>query len=68
MINETDVRLCEIWLEFADGSTLTTDASLDMDECIITQIRDTFETRPRVIKSGSVKCPGVNFKWKELGI
>ena len=68
MINETDVRLCEIWLEFADGSTLTTDASLDMDECIITQIRDTFETRSRVIKSGSAKCPGVNFKWKELGI
>ena len=62
-----DVRSCEVWLEFADGSTLTTDAFLDMDECIETQIRDTFFS-PHAIKSGSVKCPGVNFKWKELGI
>ena len=64
-----DVRSCEIWLEFADGSTLTTDAFLDMDKCIETQIRDTFEIRPRLhdpaTKSGSAI---VNFKWKELGI
>jgi len=64
-----DIRSCEIWLEFADGSTLTTDDFLDMDECIETQIRDTFEIRPRLhdpaIKSGSAI---VNFKWKELGI
>ena len=64
-----DVRSCEVWLEFADGSTLTTDAFLDMDECIETQIRDTFEIRPRLhdpaTKSGSAI---VNFKWKELGI
>tara|TARA_B100001094_G_C17835019_1_gene625087 strand:+ start:68 stop:481 length:414 start_codon:yes stop_codon:yes gene_type:complete len=62
-----DVRSCEVWLEFADGSTLTTDAFLDMDKCIETQIRDTFFS-PHAIKSGSVKSPGVNFKWKELGI
>ena len=62
-----DVRACEIWIEYADGSTLTTDAFLDMDECIQTQIRDTFFS-PHAIKSGSVKSPGVNFKWKELGI
>jgi len=64
-----DVRSCEVWLEFADGSTLTTDAFLDMDKCIETQIRDTFEIRPRLhdptTKSGSAI---VNFKWKELGI
>ena len=64
-----DIRSCEIWLEFADGSTLTTDDFLDMDECIETQIRDTFEIRPRLhdpaTKSGSAI---VNFKWKELGI
>ena len=64
-----DVRSCEIWLEFADGSTLTTDDFLNMDECIETQIRDTFEIRPRLhdpaTKSGSAI---VNFKWKELGI
>jgi hypothetical protein len=64
-----DVRSCEIWMEFADGSTLTTDDFLDMDECIETQIRDTFEIKPRLhdpsTKSGSAI---VNFKWKELGI
>ena len=64
-----DIRSCEIWLEFADGSTLTTDTFLDMDKCIETQIRDTFEIRPRLhdpaTKSGSAI---VNFKWKELGI
>ena len=64
-----DIRSCEIWLEFADGSTLTTDDFLDMDECIETQIRDTFEIRPQLhdptTKSGSAI---VNFKWKELGI
>ena len=64
-----DIRSCEIWLEFADGSTLTTDDFLDMDKCIETQIRDTFEDRSvryhSATKSGSSI---VNFKWKELGI
>ena len=64
-----DIRSCEIWLEFADGSTLTTDDFLDMDKCIETQIRDTFEARSvrfhSATKSGSAI---VNFKWKELGI
>ena len=64
-----DVRACEIWIEFADGSTLTTDDFLNMDECIETQIRDTFEARSvrfhSATKSGSAI---VNFKWKELGI
>ena len=64
-----DIRSCEIWLEYADGSTLSADVFLDMDKCIETQIRDTFEIRPRLhdpsTKSGSAI---VNFKWKELGI
>ena len=64
-----DIRSCEIWLEFADGSTLTTDGFLDMDKCIETQIRDTFEARSvqyhSATRSGSAI---VNFKWKELGI
>jgi hypothetical protein len=64
-----DVRACEIWLEFADGSTLTTDDFIDMDKCIETQIRDTFEDRSvrfhSATKSGSAI---VNFKWRELGI
>ena len=57
-----DVRACEIWLEFADGSTLTTDDFLDMDECIETQIRDNF--CPENVGGAKI----VNFKWKELGI
>ena len=55
-----DIRSCEIWLEFADGTTLTADDFLDMDKCIETQIRDNFG-----IFGGSKL---VNFKWKELGI
>ena len=57
-----DVRSCEVWLEFADGSTLTTDDFLDMDKCIETQIRDNF--CPENVGGAKI----VNFKWKELGI
>ncbi len=57
-----DVRACEIWLEFADGSTLTTDDFLDMDEDIETQIRDNF--CPENVGGAKI----VDFKWKELGI
>ena len=57
-----DIRSCEIWLEFADGSTLTTDDFLDMDKCIETQIRDNF--CPENVGGAKI----VNFKWKELGI
>ena len=57
-----DIRSCEIWLEFADGSTLTTDDFLDMDKCIETQIRDNF--CPENVGGSKI----VNFKWKELGI
>jgi hypothetical protein len=64
-----DVRSCEIWIEFADGSTMTIDDFLDMDECIETQIRDTFEIRPRFHDPATKSGPAiVNFKWKELGI
>ena len=59
-----DVRACEIWIEFADGSTLTTDDFLDMDDCIETQIRDTFENLDTFGNESAI----VNFKWKELGI
>ena len=58
-----DVRSCEIWIEFADGSTMTTDDFLDMDECIETQIRDTFENPD--MRGGSEI---VKFNWRELGI
>ena len=66
MINETDIRLCSIQLTFTDGSTLTTEESIDMERCIITQVRDKFQIKQLLIKRGSVKCQGVNFKWKEL--
>ena len=58
-----DVRACELWIEYAEGSTLTTDAFLDMDKCIETQIRCAFESPD---ESGRNRL--VNFKWRELGI
>ena len=58
-----DIRACEVWLEFADGSTLITDVFLNMDKCIETQIRCSFES-PRFDGRHRI----VNFKWKELGI
>ena len=58
-----DIRSCEVWLEFADGSTLTTDVFLNMDKCIEKQIRCSFES-PRFDGKHRI----VNFKWKELGI
>ncbi len=58
-----DVRACEVWMEFPDGTTLTTDIFLNMDKCIETQIRCSFESPD---KSGRNRL--VNFKWKELGI
>ena len=66
--NETDIRTCNIVLKYTDGTTLTTGASLDMEACIITQVRNTFQSKTRIIKAATVKCPGVNFKWKELGL
>ena len=57
-----DIRSCEIWLEYADGSTLTADVFLDMDKCIESQIRCSFQS------PGREEDRIVNFKWKELGI
>lgn len=68
MINGTDIRLCNIQLAFTDGTTLTADTALDMEKCIITQVRNIFQSKARIIKAATVKCPGVNFKWKELGL
>jgi len=68
MINGTDIRLCNILLEYKDGTTLTTTAMLDMEKCIIRQVRNTFQNKTLIIKAATVKCPGVNFKWKELGL
>jgi len=61
-----DVRSCEIWIEFEDGSTMTVSDFLDMDDCIETQIRDTFENHIAIDDDKPNKI--VNFKWKELGI
>lgn len=58
-----DIRSCEIWLEYADGSTMIADVFLDMDECIETQIRCSFESPDKGEQDRIV-----NFKWKELGI
>ena len=58
-----DIRSCEIWIEYADGSTLSTDVFLDMDKCIEEQIRCSFESPD--VKEGSEI---VKFNWRELGI
>ena len=58
-----DIRSCEIWIEYADGSTLSTDVFLDMDKCIEEQIRCSFES-PDVQEGSEI----VRFNWRELGI
>lgn len=68
MINGTDIRLCNIQLTFTNGTTLTTTATVDMEKCVIRQVRNTFQNKAFIIKAATVKCPGVNFKWKELGL
>ena len=60
-----DIRSCEVWIEFVDGSEITVDMQLDMDLSIEDQIRDTFESpESRLSRDLGI----VNFKWKELGI
>jgi len=60
-----DVRSCEVWLEYEDGSEYTVDTFLNMDLDIEEQIRETFEAPNLEVEEGSKL---VNFKWKELGI
>jgi hypothetical protein len=60
-----DVRSCEVWLEYEDGSEFTVDTFLNMDLSIEEQIRETFETPNLEVEEGSKL---VNFKWRELGI
>ena len=60
-----DVRSCEVWLEYEDGSEHTVDTFLNMDLNIEEQIRETFEAPNLEVEEGSKL---VNFKWTELGI
>ena len=60
-----DVRSCEVWLEYEDGSEHTVDTFLNMDLSIEEQIRETFEAPNLEVEEGSKL---VNFKWSELGI
>ena len=60
-----DVRSCEVWLEYEDGSEYTVDTFLNMDLSIEEQIRETFEAPNLEVEEGSKL---VNFKWTELGI
>jgi len=58
-----DVRACEVWLEYEDGTKCNVDAHLNMDESIEAQIRESFEA-PNLEEGFKL----INFKWKELGI
>ena len=60
-----DVRSCEVWLEYENGSEHTVDTFLNMDLSIEEQIRETFEAPNLEVEEGSKL---VNFKWTELGI
>ena len=60
-----DVRSCEVWLEYEDGSEHTVDTFLNMDLSIEEQIRETFEGPSLEVEESSKL---VNFKWKEIGI
>ena len=57
----SDVRACKLWIEYDDGSKITTDDFLDMDESVEEHIRLVFEDPDNV---GNKKI--VNFKWREL--
>ena len=57
-----DVRACEVWLEYEDGSEFTTDTFLNMDLSVEEQLRESF--CPESVGGSKL----VNFKWKELGI
>ena len=58
----SNVRACEVWIEYNDGSELTTDMFLDMDRSVEDQVYESFNSMTK-------DYPQItNFKWKELGI
>ena len=58
----SDVRACQVWIEYNDGSELTTDMFLDMDRSVEDQVYESFNSMTK-------DYPQItNFKWKELGI
>ena len=58
----SNVRACEVWIEYNDGSELTTDMFLDMDRLVEDQVYESFNSMTK-------DYPQItNFKWKELGI
>ena len=57
----SDVRACQVWIEYNDGSELTTDMFLDMDRSVEDQVYESFNPMTK-------DYPQItNFKWKELG-
>jgi len=59
--NTKDIRACEVWVEYADGTTHTYDVFLDIDASIEDQVYQSFEWP-------AFNNPITNFKWRELGI
>ena len=56
-----DVRACEVWVEYADGTTHTYDVFLDIDSSIEDQVYQSFECP-------AFNNPITNFKWQELDV
>ena len=54
-----DIRECFVWLEYTNGHTAKLKVWLDIDECVESQIRMSFESAP-----GTDTGPKLtNFKW-----
>ena len=58
--HEPDIRECLLWLEYTDGLKLHVEMWLDIDSCVETQIRRSWESPPAA-ESGPKLA---NFKWE----
>tara|TARA_A100001515_G_scaffold100719_1_gene81534 strand:- start:7525 stop:7704 length:180 start_codon:yes stop_codon:yes gene_type:complete len=55
-----DIRLCEVWLSYSDGQAGRVKVLLDIDECIETQVFDSFD----MLTDDGPDL--IDFKWKEV--
>ena len=64
--HEPDIRECLLWLEYTDGLKLHVEMWLDIDSCVETQIRRSWES-PEFLHTITGRpvapCKLDNFKW-----
>lgn len=52
-----DIRLCSVWIEYTDGTSLDTEAWFDIDDSIEEQVYSSFNPI-------DPECPQIaNFRW-----